>query len=106
MAETEDHPNFNWSQSGIEYLASTDNAVWFKNFDNRACRICEDNEATHEEKEMCLNSLIDTTYSTGNINQNGDNFYKFKESKTILLSIDNHLFCRFGNKEKKIVRIV
>ena len=106
MAETEDHPNFNWSQSGIEYLASTDNAVWFKNFNNRPCKICEDKEATHEEKEMCLNSLIDTTYSTGNINQNGDNFYKFKESKTILLSIDNHLFCRFGNKEKKIVRIV
>ena len=59
----------------------------------------------------CIESTSVTSDGTNttvsfNPHQNGDNFYKFKESKTILLSIDNHLFCRFGNKEKKIVRIV
>lgn len=36
---------------------------------------------------MCLNSLLDTTYSTGNQNKNGDHYYKFTSSNTVLISL-------------------
>jgi hypothetical protein len=55
---------------------------------------------------MCLNSLIDTTYSTGDQNKDGDCYYKFTTSNTVLISISDHLYCRFGNKEHKMIRII
>ena len=91
---------------GIQYLKATDNALYFVNFDNRIQRICEDDNITQGEIEMCLNSLIDTTYSTGDQNKDGDCYYKFTTSNTVLISISDHLYCRFGNKEHKMIRII
>jgi len=54
---------------------------------------------------MCLNSLIETTKSTGTQNKNGDHYYKFKECNTVLMSINGHLYCRFGNENHKMVKI-
>ena len=57
--------------SGIQYLKATDNALFFVNFDNRACKICEDPSITQGEIEMCLNSLIDTTFDGKTNNESG-----------------------------------
>lgn len=56
---------------GNQYLKSTDNAVYFINFDNKSCKLCEDSEITKGEVEMCLNSLVDTTYQIEDNNKNG-----------------------------------
>jgi hypothetical protein len=57
--------------SGLQYIKSTDNSLYFVNFDNRACKICEDPSITHGEIELCLNSLIDTTFDGPSDNKNG-----------------------------------
>lgn len=91
--------------SGLQYLKSTDNALYFVNFDNRACRICEDQEITKGEIEECLNSLTTTTIDGPTQNKNGQCFYKFRESNTVLVSINDNLYCRLGNKKQQIIKL-
>lgn len=91
--------------SGIQYLKATDNALWFVNFDNRACKICEDPDITRGEVEMCLNSLVDTTIDGPTQNGKRQYFYKFRESRTVLMSLNDGLYCRFGNKNGDIVKL-
>lgn len=93
------------TDSGLQYIKATDNALYFINFNNESCRICEDENITQGEVELCLNSLIDITYNTGNVNNEGDFYYKFKESNTVLMSLNDHLYCRFGNKNRKMLKI-
>lgn len=97
--------NCNLIKNGLQYLKATDNALYFVNFDNSVQRICEDDSITNGEIELCLNSLIDSTYSTGSQNSEGDFYYKFIECNTVLMSLNGHLYCRFGNKERKMVKI-
>ena len=91
--------------SGIQYLKATDNALFFVNFDNRACKICEDPDITQGEIELCLNSLVDTTFDGPSHNERGQCFYKFRESKTVLISMDDNLYCRLGNDKRQIVKL-
>lgn len=51
---------------------------------------------------MTLNSLVDLTvfkHTVTDLNKNGDNYYKFSNCKTVIFSLDDHLFCRLGNSE-------
>lgn len=57
--------------SGIQYLKATDNALFFVNFDNRVCKICEDPDITQGEIELCINSLVDTTFDGPSHNEKG-----------------------------------
>lgn len=91
--------------SGLQYIKATDDALWFVNFDNRACRICEAASATGGGVQMCLNSLTDTTVDGPSHNENGQCFYKFRESRTVLVSAGGHLYCRFGNQDGGVVRL-
>lgn len=91
--------------SGIQYIKASDNALFFVNFDNRACKICEDPSITHGEIELCLNSLVTTTFDGPTHNENGQCFYKFRESRTVLISMNDCLYCRFGNKNGQLVRL-
>ena len=93
------------AESGIQYIKSSDNALFFVNLDNKACKICEDPSITRGEIEMCLNSLIDTTLDGPTQNRDGQCFYKFRESKTVLISIQNNLYCRLGNENRKIIKL-
>lgn len=97
--------NENLVASGIQYLKSTDNALFFINFDNKCCKICEDPEITQGEIEMCINSLIDTTLDGRDHNKPGQHFYKFRESKTVLISMENNLYCRLGNDKRQIIKL-
>ena len=91
--------------SGLQYLKSTDNALYFVNFDNRACRICDDPEITRGEIENCLNSLVTTTLDGPTQNKSGQCFYKFRESNTVLMSLEDNLYCRLGNKNHQIIKL-
>lgn len=91
--------------SGIDYLKATDNALYFINFDNKSLRLCEDTEVTQGEIEMCLNSLLETTLKIKDQNKDGDYFYKFNSSETLLFSFNKSLYCRFGNKNHKVVKL-
>lgn len=91
--------------SGIQYLKSSNNALYFVNFDNRVQKLCEDRRITKGEVEICLNSFVDTTYDIKDNNHSRDMFYKFRESDTVLMSINGNLYCRFGNKKHNVVKL-
>ena len=105
MDEKETPGTGNLVPTGIQYLKSTDDALFFTNFDNMTCRICEDENVTKGEIQMCLNSLLESTLSTGNPNRPGDRFFKFQNSNTILFVAEGNLYCRFGNSQRKIVKL-
>ncbi len=54
---------------------------------------------------MCLNSLLETTLKIKDQNKDGDYFYKFNNSETLLFSFNKSLYCRFGNKNHKVVKL-
>ena len=91
--------------SGLQYLKSTDNALYFINFDNKACKLCEDTSVTKGEIEMCLNTLECATVDGPSKNESGQCFYKFRESKTVLISMDDNLYCRLGNRNREIIKL-
>lgn len=91
--------------TGIQYLKATDDALFFNNFDNLACRICEDENVTKGEIQLCLNSLVDATFGGNGNNESGNMFFKFRDSNTVLFAFGGELYCRFGNKQGKIVKI-
>ena len=91
--------------TGIQYLKSTDDALFFVNFDNMSCRICEDESITKGEIQLCLESLVDSTFGSDPNNGNGSMFYKFRTSNTVLFTYGGELYCRFGNGSGKIVKL-
>lgn len=97
--------NENLVASGLQYIKASDNALFFVNFDNKCCKICETPEITQGEIEMCANSLIDTTLDIRDHNKSGQYFYKFRESNTVLMSIEDNLYCRLGNSKRQIIKL-
>jgi hypothetical protein len=81
-------------ESGLRFIKATDKMLVFVNIEGVAYKIIEDSTATQYELQLCLNSMFDKTLDTGNINNNGDNFYKFKESKTLLWATEENLYCK------------
>lgn len=105
LVEREHIINENLVASGIQYLKASDNELFFMNFDNKIQKIAFSDDLKYDEVEICLNSLLDTTYSNGSNNKEGDFFYKFRETNTVLMALENHLYCRFANKKHNLVKI-
>jgi hypothetical protein len=105
LVETVDTIRENYVASGIDYIKSTNDALFFVNFDNRVQKLCEDPDITEGEIQLCLNSLLDTTIKTHEPNSDGEFFYKFSNSNTILISLEDNLYCRLGNKARKLIKL-
>lgn len=70
----------------------------FVNIEGTSYKIIEDEQATKEQLEMCLNTMFDKTLDTGAAsNKDGNNFYVFKESKTLLWATSDALFCKLAS---------
>lgn len=94
-----------WTKEGLDHIVANDHEVFFKNLDGHTYRICSDKPISDEEREICTNSILDATFSTGEVNSDGDMMYKFKNCRTFLISIGDSLFCRFGKGGKRLVKI-
>ena len=68
-----------------------------ENLEGKSYTLACDEIATPEQQIICLNSLYDKTFDTKEINNKGENFYKFKGTRTVMFSNDNQLFVRFAN---------
>ena len=96
----------------LDFLKSTDDMLVFVNVSGEHKILCQDFKekdeleelsATELQSQFCLNSLnAASEYTNGHnkINSNGDEFYKFSNSKTLLFAIDNDLFCKLGSNKK------
>lgn len=98
---TESHPltvKSAYFEDGLRYLKATKDCLVFINIEGTSYKIIEDKEATKDQLEICLNSLFEKTLDTGNVqNITNNNFYVFKESKTILWATEDALFCRLAS---------
>lgn len=83
--------------SGLRYLKASADCLVFVDFDGQSHKIVEDVEATQGELQICLNSLFDRSIDDNVINANGNCFYVFKESKTMLWATEEHLYCKLAS---------
>lgn len=91
-------------EQDLRWLKANDYEVVFVNIEERSFKIVQDETATADELQICLNSLFDKTLDVGNINKENDNFFKFKGTKTLLFATETNLFCRLASgKMYKIV---
>ena len=95
----------------ISFIKASDDMIVFVNVMGEESILCQnisekeeylELSATTLEKEFCLNSLQSlTTFGNGynDLNQKGDSFFKFANTKTMLLSIGENLYCKFGKDD-------
>lgn len=91
-------------EQDLRYLKATDTEVVFVNIEGASFKIVEDKTATQDQINICLNSLFEKTLDVGSINKNGDTFYKFKGTRTVLIGLEDSLFCRIASG--KIYKLV
>lgn len=92
-------------EENLRFLKATDTKLVFVDITGKTYVICEDEAVKSEKLEMDINSLYDKTTDVGNINVNGDSFYKFKNSRTVLFGTDTHLYCKLKSNEH-VYRII
>lgn len=79
----------------IEWLKANDQNIVFNSLDGKSFMLALDEEAKPQEQQICLNSLFDLTFTDEKPikNKNGQNFYKFKNCRTLLFATETSLFC-------------
>lgn len=92
-------------ESGLRFIKASDDCLVFVNISGETYKIVEDEEASQTELETCLNSMFDKTVDSDNINSNNSNFYKFKETRTMLWATADNLYCRLSSN-KKLYKLV
>lgn len=92
-------------ESGLRWLKATDEKVVFINIEGEACTLAEDFEATQGEVQLCLNDLNSKTLDDVDINMNGDNFLKFKGTRSYMWATPEHLFVKL-QRSKQLYRLV
>ena len=81
----------------LRFLKASKEAVVFVNIAGETFKLAEDELATQNEMQLCLNSLFDRTVDPGEANKEDNNFYVFKSSKTMLWATTDHLFCKLSS---------
>ena len=87
-------------ESGLRWMKATDDKIVFINIEGQANALVEDEVATQNEIQICLNDINEKTLDTGEINQNGENFLKFKGCKTYLWATRDHLYAKLASNEQ------
>lgn len=82
-------------EQGLRWLKSSDSQIVFVNIQGEATCLACDDQCCQAEAEQCLNDLHVKTLDEGHdINNEGDNFYKFKESRSYLWTDGRHLYAK------------
>ena len=95
------------TKSDLKFLKANDYELVFINVEGEVYKLVTYKEVPPELVKMCLDSMLDLSlYSNGmeDVNNAGENYYKFSNCNTVLVSTGDHLLCCFGNK--KVLRIV
>ena len=87
-------------EHGLKFLKASDSQLVFVNILGECYQICEDDMFVDNALELTIDSLFDKTITTGNINQKNDSFYKFTNTRTVLLATPHHLFCKLASNNQ------
>ena len=72
----------------------------FVNIEGESMTLAQDEEATKNEIQICLNDLNEKTLDVSITNKNSENFIKFKESRSYMWATKNHLFVKLESNDK------
>ena len=98
-SDDNDHQNACF-ESGLRWLKASKEKVVFVNIEGESMTLAQDEEATKNEIQICLNDLNEKTLDVSITNKNSDNFIKFKESKSYMWATKNHLFVKLESNDK------
>ena len=93
----------------VQFLRATDNGVYFTNLENKTWKLTsmigaaklvgDNNSSVNSERLQTLNLLNEATlYAKGTMDTNfdGNNFYKFNNTLTVLVPVSDGLLVKYG----------
>lgn len=87
-------------ESGLRWLKATEDKIVFVNIEGIADSLAENEVATQNQIQICLNDMNQKTLDDININEENQNFLKFKGCKSYIFATREHLFAKIdSNKE-------
>lgn len=82
-------------EQDLRWLKATDSQIVFINVMGESFALVVDQESTQGELEMCINALYEKSLDVGKpLNENDQNFYKFKGTRTYMWSDGDHLYAK------------
>lgn len=88
-------------EQNLRWLKATDSQIVFVNVEGESTVIACDLQATQGQLELCLNSLYDKSLDDGRpINEDDQNFFKFKGTRTYMWSDGDHLYAKLASNDK------
>lgn len=92
-------------KDSVEFLKASDEALYFTNLDGKTWKLLgsgatEITETSNDERLQTLNLLNEASlYARGTLNCNfdGNNFYKFNSTQTVLVPIASGLLVKYAN---------
>lgn len=93
-------------ESNLKWIKATDNCIVFVNIEGQSCIIATTDSNKINKFETNLDSLYESTIDNENINQNFDNFIKFRGTRTLIWATANNLYVRFANDPHDKINII
>jgi len=88
-------------ESGLRWMKATDAEIVFVNIDGQSSVVTRDDEYTDAKLEINVNSLYDLTFDTDKqMNSNGQNFLKFKGTRSYIWADRQHLYAKLQSNKK------
>lgn len=91
----------------IQFIKATADTLVFVNIENSVFQILAESDFPPLELDQSKNIMTKLTIygnNSENPNKDGDNFFKFSNCGTLLMSYDNTLYCKFENS-KQLIKI-
>lgn len=86
----------------LRWLKASDECVAFINIEGESTKLAVDYEATRGEIQICLDDLNASTLdkSGKQKNKDGDNFFKFKGTRSCIWSTGEHLYVKLASNQQ------
>lgn len=93
-------------ESDIKWLNATDNCIVFVNIEGQSNIIAFNDNSDHTVFETNIDSLYESKIDIEKINNNFDNFIKFRGTKTLMWATSKNLYVKFANDLNKKIHII
>lgn len=92
------------SDGATKWLKASKDLVIFNRIDGTSFKIVEDETSTDSEVPLQIDDLLERTLDVKKANQRAEDFYKFRNCRTVLYSANDSLYCLLESN-KKIYKI-
>ena len=86
----------------LDYMKATDHSIYFVNMEGDSWALFNTDEDGNAVESPGLTIM---TASDSNINENGENFYKFANTRSIMYCNESDLYIRLGNADATTIKM-